>query len=160
MTILRPRPPPTLLLQSPVEMTLRPPLRVHHVAFAHGSRSALHDKLAALLGMEVCHREEADGFIERMLPAGESYVQTLEVTGPGVVDQFVGKRGNALHHVAFEVEDLAGWLRELREAGVRLVDQYPRPGGMGTMIAFIHPTEFEGLLVELVEIPPEATSRQ
>ncbi len=67
------------------------------------------------------------------------------------------KRGNALHHVAFEVEDLAGYLTELREEGVRLVDDHPRPGGMGTMIAFIHPSEFDGLLVELVEVPAGAS---
>jgi methylmalonyl-CoA epimerase len=141
-------------------MTLHHPLRIHHVAFAHRSGSALHDKLSALLGMEVRHREDVEGFVERMLPAGESYVQTLEVTGPGVVETFVAKRGNALHHVAFEVEDLEACLRELREAGVRLVDEHPRPGGMGTMIAFIHPSEFEGLLVELVEVPGEAASPQ
>lgn len=147
------------MLQSPIEMTGRIPLRIHHVAFAHSSDTAPEDRLAGLLGMEVCHREVVDGFVERMLPVGESYVQTLEATGPGVVEKFVGKRGNALHHIAFEVEDLGAYLYELRNRGVRLVDEQPRSGGMGTMIAFVHPSEFHGLLIELVEVPSEAAPK-
>ncbi len=128
-----------------------PPLKIHHVAFAHAPTSVPQDPFAELLGVPVCHEEEGPGFIERMLPVGDGYVQTLEATGPGVVSKFVGKRGSALHHIAFEVEDIHGYLRRLRSLGVRLIDEHPRPGGMGAMIAFIHPREFGGLLVELVE---------
>ena len=89
-------------------------------------------------------------------PSERPYVQTLEGDrGRGVVEKFVGKRGPALHHIAFEVADIGGYLRRLREQGVRLVDDEPRPGGMGTMVAFIHPQEFDGLLVELVEVRPQ-----
>ena len=105
--------------------------------------------------MPVCHSQDVPGFVERMIPVGDSYVQTLEATGPGVVERFVGKRGPALHHIAFEVEDLDAHLGRLRDQGVRLIDEKPRPGGMGTMIAFIHPGELHGLLVELVEVPAE-----
>ena len=131
-------------------------LRIHHVAFAHSGESAPHDKFADLLGIEVCHSEDVTGFVERMIPAGEAFVQMLESTGPGVVEKFVDKRGNALHHVAFEVDDLNAFVEQLHSRGVRLIDQQPREGGMGTMIAFIHPEEFNGLLVELVETPDEA----
>ena len=127
------------------------PLRIHHVAFAHSPSSDPHDRFAELLGVPVCHEENGPGFIERMLPVGDGFVQTLEATGPGVVGKFVGKRGSALHHIAFEVEDIHEYLRRLRSLGVRLIDEHPRPGGMGTMIAFVHPSEFDGLLVELVE---------
>ena len=68
-----------------------------------------------------------------------------------LIGKFVGKRGSALHHIALEVEDIHEYLRRLSSLGVRLIDEHPRPGGMGTMIAFIHPREFDGLLVELVE---------
>ena len=129
------------------------PLRIHHVAFAHRNTSKPHDRFEQLLGLRVCDSEDAPGFVERMIPVGDSYVQTLESTGPGVVEKFVGKRGPALHHVGFEVEGLDAHLRRLRQHGVRLIDQEPRPGGMGTMIAFIHPKEFHGRLVELVEVP-------
>ena len=101
--------------------------------------------------MPVCHQEEGPGFRERMIAVGDGFVQTLEATGPGLIERFVGKRGSALHHVAFEVADLDGYLQWLRGKGVHLIDEQPRPGGMGTMIAFVHPREFGGLLVELVE---------
>ena len=139
------------MVQEPAPSMWPAPLRIHHVAFAHTPTSAPHDRFAELLGVPVCHEEEGPGFIERMLPVGDSFLQTLEATGPGVIDKFVGKRGSALHHIAFEVEDIHEYLRRLSSLGVRLIDEHPRPGGMGTMIAFIHPREFDGLLVELVE---------
>ena len=139
------------MVQEPTPSMWPAPLRIHHVAFAHTPTSAPHDRFAELLGVPVCHEEEGPGFIERMLPVGDGYLQTLEATGPGVVGKFVGKRGSALHHIALEVEDIHEYLRRLRSLGVRLIDEHPRPGGMGTMIAFIHPREFDGLLVELVE---------
>lgn len=128
-------------------------LRIHHVAFAHDGERAPQDRFADLLGIEVCHSEDVDGFVERMMPIGDGFLQTLEVTGPGVVDTFVRRRGSALHHIAIEVDDIETLVAELRERGVRLVDEQPRPGGMGTTIAFIHPSEFDGILVELVEVP-------
>jgi methylmalonyl-CoA epimerase len=128
-------------------------LRIHHCAFAHDSSRSPEKRFDELLGMAVCHSEDVDGFTERMIPAGDGYVQTLEATGPGVVERFVANRGSALHHIAFEVDDIEGCLQELRAKGVRLVDEKARPGGMGTMIAFVHPSEFDGLLVELVEVP-------
>ena len=139
------------MAREPIPSAWPPPLRIHHVAFAHTPTSAPHDRFAELLGVPVCHEEGGPGFTERMLPVGDGFVQTLEATGPGVVGKFVDKRGSALHHIAFEVKDLGEYLRRLRSLGVQLIDDQPRPGGMGTMIAFVHPREFDGLLVELVE---------
>ena len=139
------------MVQEPTPSVWPPLIRIHHVAFAHTPTSAPHDRFGELLGVPVCHEEEAPGFIERRLPVGDGFLQTLEATGPGVVGKFVGKRGSALHHIAFEVGDIHEHLRQLRNLGVRLVDKHPRPGGMDTMIAFVHPREFDGLLVELVE---------
>ena len=139
------------MAREPLPPVWPPLLRIHHVAFAHTPTSAPHDRFSELLGVPVCHQESGPGFIERMLPVGDGFVQTLEATGPGVVGKFVGKRGSALHHIAFEVENIQEHVRQLRSLGVRLIDEHPRPGGMGTMIAFVHPREFDGLLVELVE---------
>ena len=133
-------------------------LRVHHCAFAHDLGGAAHDQFEKILGLPICHTEAADGFVERMISAGNSYVQTLEATGPGVVEKFVLKRGAALHHIAFEVDDLDEYLTDLKGKEVRLIDEVSRPGGMGTRIAFIHPSEFGGLLVELVEDPQKDSS--
>jgi methylmalonyl-CoA/ethylmalonyl-CoA epimerase len=123
---------------------------LHHVAFAHGDDPTCEDALSALLDLEP-YAEDAPGFLERMYPVGDAYVQTLEATGEGVVQRFLDRRGPGLHHVAFAVDGLEAALVDLRRRGVRLVDEAPRPGGMGSRIAFVHPSAFGGLLVELVE---------
>jgi methylmalonyl-CoA/ethylmalonyl-CoA epimerase len=123
---------------------------LHHVAFAHRGDDAPR-LLGELLGLASVHQESGDGFVERMLPAGTGYLQLLEAAGPGVVTDFVQRRGPGLHHVAFEVTGLDAAVADLRSRGVRLVDPAPRPGGMGSRIAFIHPSACPGLLIELVE---------
>lgn len=133
--------------------------RLHHVAFAHEDPTAP-DILSSLLGLRCEHEIPADGFTERMLAAGPSYVQLLEATGPSVVERFLQRRGPGLHHVAFEVTDIQEAVNDLRARGVRMVDQFPRPGGMGTLITFIHPNSCGGMLVELVAATPADTSRR
>ena len=123
--------------------------RLHHVAFAHCGDD-VPQRLADLLGLPCVAEERADGFVERMLPAGDSFVQLLEATGPGVVGRFLDRRGPGLHHIAVEVSDLDEAVADLLARGVRMVDQAPRPGVMGTQIAFVHPVASAGLLVELV----------
>jgi len=124
--------------------------RLHHVAFAHRGDGPP-QLIADLLGLVCVHEEHATGFVERMLPAGESYLQLLEATGPGTVARFLDRRGPGLHHVAVEVSDIDEAVSDLRLRGVRMVDETPRPGGMGTRIAFVHPASCQGLLLELVE---------
>lgn len=127
---------------------------LHHVAFAHGSDLTCVKELGEFL--QVAPEEErADGFVERMFPIGDAWVQTLEADGDGVVQRFLDKRGPSLHHIAFAVDEIEVALADLRSRGVRLVDERPRPGGMGTRIAFLHPSAFAGLLVELVEATTE-----
>ncbi len=123
---------------------------LHHVAIAHGDDPVCEDALGSLIGPSV-HAEEGPGFLERMYELGPSYVQTLEATGDGTVQRFLDKRGPGLHHVAFAVDAIAPALADLAERGVPLIDSEPRPGGMGTRIAFLHPAAFGGVLVELVE---------
>lgn len=123
---------------------------VHHVAFAHGPGPGPEDMLCRVLDVEP-HEEVGPGFIERMFPVGEGFVQTLEASGDGVIQRFLDTRGPGLHHVAFEVDGIDAALESLRGEGVRLVDEEARAGGMGTRIAFVHPSSFGGMLVELVE---------
>jgi methylmalonyl-CoA/ethylmalonyl-CoA epimerase len=130
---------------------------LHHVAFAHGPGSGPEEVLCRLLDV-TAHEESGEGFHERMFPVGGSYVQTLEASGDGVVQRFLDKRGPGLHHVAFEVDGIDAALESLRDDGLRLVDEEARSGGMGARIAFVHPSAFGGMLVELVEpAPPEHT---
>ena len=126
---------------------------LHHVAIAHGDDPVCEDALTAMIGTPG-HREEGPGFLERMYEVGSSHVQTLEPTGDGVVQRFLDRRGPGLHHLAFEVDALDTALDDLAERAVPLIDRDARQGGMGTRIAFLHPSAFGGVLVELVEPPP------
>lgn len=125
--------------------------QVHHVAFAHEAGGTTRKALTESLGLLATHEESGPGFVERMLPIGDSYLQLLEPSGEGPIQKFVDRRGSALHHVALGVDNLENALASLRARKVRLVDAVPRDGGMGTRVAFIHPSAFGGLLVELVE---------
>jgi methylmalonyl-CoA/ethylmalonyl-CoA epimerase len=130
---------------------------LHHVAFAHGPEAATDDALSSVLQVEP-HEERGPGFLERMFPVGDAYVQTLEASGDGVVQRFLDTRGPGLHHLALRVDRIDDALEDLRARGVRLVDEHARAGGMGTRIAFVHPSAFGGMLVELVEDRAEAPS--
>jgi methylmalonyl-CoA/ethylmalonyl-CoA epimerase len=85
-------------------------------------------------------------------PVGESEVELLESTAPdGPVAQYIEKRGQGIQHVAFRVADIDAALAELKEKGVRLIDQTPRIGAGGAKIAFLHPKATNGVLVELCQ---------
>ena len=85
-------------------------------------------------------------------PVGESEVELLESTAPdGPVAKYIEKRGQGIQHVAFRVENIEEALAELKEKGVKLIDQTPRIGAGGAKIAFLHPKATAGVLVELCE---------
>lgn len=125
--------------------------RIHHVAIAHPHDSPLAAALTDWCGLTVDHTEYGDGFTERMWPVGDSSLQTLEATGDGIIQRSLASRGPGLHHLAFEVDDVREALTELRDRGVRLIDDEPRRVG-DTLIAFVHPSAFGGVLVELTQV--------
>ncbi len=107
-------------------------------------------------GIEPSHRETVpdQGVEEVLFKVGTSYVQLLRALGPDTpVGKFLDKRGEGVHHVGYRVPDLAATLARLKEQGVPLVDEEPRPGSRGTTVAFVHPKGFGGVLVELVQEP-------
>ncbi len=94
------------------------------------------------------------GVIATMFRVGESMVELVQPTDPDTpVGRFLEKRGEGVHHVAYQVDDLEATLRELRKNGVEIIDEEPRRGAGGTRIAFIHPKSAFGVLTELVELP-------
>lgn len=106
------------------------------------------------LGLEVAEVEtvEDQGVRVAMLPVGESRIELLEATGAETpVGRFIAKRGAGIHHLCVEVADIAATLGRLKAQSIRLIDEQPRPGAGGTMVAFIHPAGTGGVLVELVE---------
>lgn len=123
---------------------------------------AVRDLAAALdhyrksFGIEPVHRETvADQGVEEVLfKAGTSFIQLLGALGPDTpVGRFLDTRGEGLHHVGYRVPDVAAALARLKELGVPLVDEIPRPGSRGTTVAFVHPKGMGGVLVELVQEP-------
>ena len=85
-------------------------------------------------------------------PVGESEVELLESTAPdGPIAKYIEKRGQGIQHIAFRVENIEAALDELKQKGVRLIDETPRKGAGGALIAFLHPKSTNGVLVELCQ---------
>ena len=107
-----------------------------------------------ILGLELEGTEtvEEQKVTTSFFPVGESEVELLESTAPdGPVAKFLEKKGQGVHHVAFRVENIEEALAELKEKGIRLIDEKPRKGAGGAKIAFLHPKATNGVLVELCE---------
>jgi methylmalonyl-CoA/ethylmalonyl-CoA epimerase len=104
------------------------------------------------LGLEIEQPEEVPSQRVRahFIPAGESALELLEATDPeSPIAKYVGRRGPGLHHITLRVDDIEAALARLKARGVRLIDEVPRPGARGSLVAFIHPSSAHGVLVEL-----------
>ena len=106
------------------------------------------------LGLENVHTEEVAEQKVRvaMLPIGETNIELLEPTSDdSPVAKFIEKRGVGIHHIAIEVKDIKKSLEKLKSNGARLIDETPKIGAGGCLIAFVHPKSTGGVLLELVE---------
>ena len=111
------------------------------------------DTYSRLFGGEVEHRGtmEDQGVKAASVRVGDGRVELLEPLGPdSPVGRFLANRGPGMHHVAYEVGDLAATLKELAGAGAELIDEEPRPGLFGLEVAFVHPDSVHGVLAEVV----------
>jgi methylmalonyl-CoA epimerase len=109
---------------------------------------------AGSLGLEQVHTEVVDEQKVRvaMLPIGESRVELLEPTSDdSPISKFLEKRGGGIHHIAVEVDDINSALEEMKANGTRLIDETPRVGAEGCLVAFVHPSAANGVLLELVQ---------
>ncbi len=130
-------------------------LNLDHVAIAVADLDAAIDGYRSRYGVEPLHRErvESQGVEEAMIPVGGSFVQLLQpLSSDSPVGRFLAKHGEGLHHVAYAVPDIATALSHLEREGARLIDREPRQGGRGAKIAFVHPADLAGTLIELVEL--------
>ncbi|HVW88905.1 MAG TPA: methylmalonyl-CoA epimerase [Gaiellaceae bacterium] len=128
-------------------------LAVHHVGVAVDDLDAAVAAYASLFGAVVDHRArvEDQGVEAASLAVGGSRIELLAPLGPDTpVGRFLAKRGPGLHHVAFEVADVAAELDRLRADGVELIDETPRRGLFGLQVAFVHPQATGGVLAEFV----------
>jgi methylmalonyl-CoA/ethylmalonyl-CoA epimerase len=131
-------------------------VKLSHVGIAIENLAEAVEAFAVIFNHKPDSREEvADQKVQTaMFVAGESRVELLEATAPdSPIARFVDKRGPGIHHIALQVDDIAAELRRLQAAGIRLIDETPRRGVGGALIAFIHPKSTAGILVELQQIP-------
>ncbi|HWL91584.1 MAG TPA: methylmalonyl-CoA epimerase [Actinomycetota bacterium] len=129
---------------------------IDHVGIAVDDLDAAVEDYRRTLGVEPAHRErvEEQGVEEVLFPVGSSFIQLLGALGPDTpVGIFLAKRGPGVHHVAYRVDDVAAALARLREEGIQPIDEAPRRGSRDTLIAFVHPRDMSGVLVELVQVP-------
>ena len=106
------------------------------------------------LGLEVEVPEEvhAQRVRAHFIPVGQASLELLEATAPdSAIATYVEKRGPGIHHITLRVADIQGAIDQLRARGVRLVDETPRPGAEGALVAFVHPSAAHGVLVELTQ---------
>ena len=106
------------------------------------------------LGLENVHTETVEDQMVRvaMLPIGESRIELLEPTSDeSPISKFLEKRGSGIHHIAVEVDDIEAALARLKAQGMRLIDETPRIGAEGCLVAFVHPAASGGVLLELVQ---------
>ena len=126
---------------------------IHHVGLAvvdHDEAIATYERL---FGARVEHRDSlaAQGVEAAALLLGEGRIELLEPTGEDTpVGRFIARRGPGMHHVALETDDVEAALRELSDAGARLIDQTPRRGLYGLEVGFVHPDAVHGVLTEVV----------
>ena len=131
-------------------------MKIDHIGIA---TERLEDALAIwrdVLGLTVQDTEEVAEQRVRvaMLPIGDTRIELLEPTTPdSAVGKFLAKRGSGIHHIAVKVQDINASLAELRRKGARLIDETPRIGAGGCLVAFVHPTSAHGVLLELVQHP-------
>ncbi len=106
------------------------------------------------LGLENVHTEIVEDQKVRvaMLPIGESRIELLEPTSEdSPISKFIEKRGGGIHHIAVEVDDIEAALAKLKAQGMRLIDDEPRIGAENCLVAFVHPSSANGVLLELVQ---------
>lgn len=106
------------------------------------------------LGLENVHTETVEEQKVRvaMLPLGESRIELLEPTSEdSPISKYLEKRGGGIHHLAVEVDDIAATLASLKARGMRLIDETPKVGAEGCLVAFVHPATTNGVLLELVQ---------
>jgi methylmalonyl-CoA epimerase len=131
---------------------------VDHVAIAVRDLDAAVAWYEDAFGAKVAHREvvERDGVEEALLAVADSYVQLLTpIRDDSTVAKYLDTKGEGLHHVGYRVADCASALHQAVAAGARPIDTEPRPGSRGTTVAFLHPKNAFGTLIELVQEPQE-----
>ena len=131
-----------------------PTKKINHIGIAVNSLDASIPFYRDQLGMTFEGTEEVAEQKVRVafLQVGESRIELLEPTAPdSPVARFLEKNGEGIHHMAYEVDDINAALTRMKEQGIRLIDETPRHGAHGSLIAFLHPKATGGVLTEICQ---------
>lgn len=123
-----------------------------HIGIAVDDLGRALDFYRDALGLEIAGHEDVGSQRVRahFVDAGGPTLELLEATaGDSPIAKYLARRGPGLHHITFKVPDIRAALDHLRARGVRLIDEQPRPGAEGALVAFVHPSSAHGVLVEL-----------
>jgi methylmalonyl-CoA/ethylmalonyl-CoA epimerase len=129
-------------------------VQIDHIGIAVADLEAALTFYRDALGLEIERPEDVPSQRVRVhfipMAGGRSALELLEATAPeSPIAKYVAKRGPGLHHITLRVDDIQAALDRLKARGVRLIDESPRPGAHGSLVAFIHPSSAHGVLVEL-----------
>ena len=126
--------------------------RIAHLGVAVQDLDAAVKFFTQGLPLEITHTEDYQGMRIGFIPVGDRSIELLQdVSGSSPIGKYLAKNGEGIHHIAFEVDDIQQAVAELKERGVKLIDETPRPGAHGMTIAFMHPKWTHGILMELVQ---------
>lgn len=129
--------------------------RISHIGIAVRDLAAAQALFATLLGTNEIHHEvvEDQGVAIASFAVGDSIIElTAPLNEASPISAFLQKRGEGIHHLALEVDDVASELARLKAEGIRLIDETPRDGAHDMRIAFLHPKSTNGVLVELCQV--------
>ncbi|KEO82365.1 methylmalonyl-CoA epimerase [Tumebacillus flagellatus] len=132
--------------------------KIDHVAIAVNSIEETLPVYTGGIGLKFLHEEVVEDQMARLafIEVGESLIELLEPTCPeSPIRKFLDKKGPGIHHIAYAVPDVVEALASAKEAGYRLIDEVPRKGGHGKLIAFLHPKDTHGVLTEFCQRIPD-----
>jgi len=128
--------------------------KIDHIGVAVENLNETMKLYSESLGLEIEGTEEVKEQKVKVasIPVGESRIELIESTDPnGPIAKFIERRGEGIHHIALEVDNIEDALQKLKERGVQLIDEKPRIGAHKMKIAFLHPRSTKGVLLELCE---------
>jgi methylmalonyl-CoA/ethylmalonyl-CoA epimerase len=126
--------------------------RIAHLGIAVKDLDAALGLFTEALPLDLVHTEDYQGMKIGFISVGDSSIELLQdVSGSSSIRKFLDNNGEGIHHIAFEVDDIEQAVSELKEKGIRLIDEKPRAGAHGMSVAFMHPKATHGVLMELVQ---------
>jgi methylmalonyl-CoA/ethylmalonyl-CoA epimerase len=132
--------------------------RVEHIGLAVNDLSVSIENWTRILGQTPYHEEEVASEKVRTVffQVGETKIELLGATAPdSVIQKFIDKKGEGIHHIAMEVEDIQAEMLRLKESGYTLLQEVPKRGADNKLICFVHPKETGGVLLELCQSIPK-----